>query len=169
MAIIGLLYTCGLRRAELVTLEIKDYDRGAGALQVSGKGNKERQVYPSSGAVEALGDWLALRGDDPGPLFWPVAKGGRLQRRPMTTQAVWKRIKRRAQQAGISNLSPHDFRRTFVGDLLDAGADISTVARLAGHANVTTTARYDRRPEEAKRKAAALLHLPYRRRVLRET
>jgi len=164
-ALIGLLYTCGLRRAELVALDLVDLD--GESLRVRGKRDKERLVYPTSGAAVALDDWLAIRGEDPGPLFWPVTKGGKLRRRRMTTQAVWKRIKYRARQAGIKDLSPHDFRRTFVGDLLDAGADISTVARLAGHANVQTTARYDRRPEAAKRKAAGLLHLPYRRRVLR--
>ncbi len=163
-AMIALLYAGGLRRAELIGLDLADYERGSGGLRVKGKGNKERLVYVTGGAADALADWLRARGEEAGPLFAPIRRGGHIQQGRLTTQAVYTMLKERAAEAGIASLSPHDMRRTFVGDLLDAGADISTVQRLAGHASVATTARYDRRPETAKRKAAELLHVPYSRR-----
>jgi site-specific recombinase XerD len=164
-AMLAILRICGLRRAELVNLDLADYDPERGELRVKGKGNKQRLAHVVNGATDALADWLAIRGDAPGPLFYPIRRGGYLQLgQRLTTQAVYYTVQKRAGEASVKELSPHDFRRTFVSDLLDAGADISTVQRLAGHANVTTTARYDRRPEAAKRKAAEMLHVPYRRR-----
>lgn len=81
----------------------------------------------------------------------------------MTPQGIYYLLKSRAKRAGVKDFSPHDFRRTFVGDLLDAGVDIAIVAKMAGHASVNTTARYDRRPERAKQEAARLLEVPYTR------
>lgn len=131
------------------------------ALRVRGKGNKERSVPMAGGAAAWLGDWLHVRGNAPGPMFWPVTKSGELQARRMTSQAVYDALAKRARAVGVEHLSPHDMRRTFISDLLDAGADIATVQKLAGHANANTTARYDRRGEDAKRRAVALLHVPH--------
>jgi site-specific recombinase XerD len=160
-AMIALLYAAGLRRAELASLEVGDWIPEQAELRVRhGKGNKQRRVYLSQGAVQLLLAWLAARGPYVGRLFVAINKGGKLQGRGMTAQAVYNVVVKRAQQAGLPALSPHDLRRTFVGDLLDAGADIVTVQQLAGHANVSTTARYDRRGEVAKQRAAGLLHVP---------
>ena len=165
-ALIALLYSCGLRREESVSLDLENYDPDSGLLEVlHAKRGKQRTAYLVNGAARAMADWLALRGDELGPLFWPINKGGKLANRRMSTQAVYNMLAKRGCEAGVKNFSPHDFRRTFVSDLLEAGADISVVARMAGHASVTTTARYDRRPEEAKRRAATLLHVPYRGRL----
>ncbi len=144
-------------------MNLQDYDSDNGRLLIKGKGNKERNAYPQDGASYALVDWLTVRGYEPGPMLLPINKAGKLTSRRLTNQAIYNMLRKRAAEASVKGFSPHDLRRTFVSDLLDAGADIATVARMAGHANVQTTARYDRRPEEAKRKAGRLLHVPYRR------
>jgi site-specific recombinase XerD len=161
-AIIALMYSCGLRREEVVTLDLADYGTDDGRLVVRGKGNKERTAWLTGGAARAMADWLSVRGDMPGALFVAVNKSGRMaSQKNMTPKTIYNMLAKRATEAGVKSFSPHDMRRTFVSDLLDAGADITTVSKMAGHASVTTTSRYDRRPEEAKRKAASLLHVPY--------
>jgi site-specific recombinase XerD len=160
-ALVALMFAGGLRRSEVVALDREDYDAEAGTLVVRGKGDKERMLYVNDGAGDALADWLAYRGDEHGALLQPVSKGGRVLRRRMTDQAVYNALLKRARQAKVRRFSPHDLRRTFVSALLDAGADVVTVQKLAGHANVQTTARYDRRGEETKREAVRLLKTPY--------
>jgi site-specific recombinase XerD len=164
-ALIGVLYCAGLRRAEIAALDVSDctMDEGAAELKVRGKGNKERIAYLDNGARDALEDWLQLRGELPGPLFVPINKGGRVLHQQLSEQAVYNTLRKRAKQAGVKEPSPHDLRRSFISDLLDAGADIATVQKLAGHSQVTTTAKYDRRGEHAKRRAVKLLHVPYQR------
>jgi site-specific recombinase XerD len=150
-----------------VALDVADYDVMEKVLRVRGKRNKQRLVPVLGGVAEALADWLVRRGRAAGPLFVRIRRGDHIviPFKRLSTQAVYNLLQRRAKEAGVAELSPHDLRRSFVSDLLDAGADIATVQKLAGHASVTT-ARYDRRGERAKQQAAALLHVPYQRRTL---
>lgn len=160
-AIIALLYSCGLRRSELVSLRCEDFDPQEGTLKVrKGKGRKQRIVYVTGAALRALLQWRKLYDADTGMLFVPILKNGKLRKRGMVSQSIYDMLAKRAKQAGVKRLSPHDLRRTFVGDMLDLGVDIATVANIAGHSSVDTTRRYDRRPETTKKKAAEKLILP---------
>jgi len=161
-ALLGVLYGAGLRRSEIVELDLDDYRSETHELVVRGKGKKERMAYLPKGAAVALAVWVNARKAEPGPLFLPINKGGRILLRRMTAQAIYLTLLKRAQEARTSSFSPHDLRRTFVSDLLDAGADLATVQKLAGHSSSDTTRRYDRRGEETKRRAVELLHVPYR-------
>jgi site-specific recombinase XerD len=135
-----------------------------GAVRVrSGKGNKERITYVQGMGSVSVEVWIQVRGAEPGPLFVPIHRSGKVQLRSLREQSIYDMLQRWAVGAGVAPFSPHDLRRTFAGDLLDAGADISTVQKLMGHASVNTTQGYDRRGEATKRKAASLLHIPYAR------
>ncbi|CAN5266024.1 tyrosine-type recombinase/integrase [soil metagenome] len=170
-AILAVMYSSGLRRSEVSSLDTGDYDNnadGPGYLTVrSGKGNMDRLSPINPNACESIERWLNLQQQleeeelANKPLFNPIAKSEKiLSNRRMTDQGVLYVLQRRARESRVASFTPHDLRRTFIGDLLDAGADIATVQQLAGHANVQTTARYDRRGEQAKRKAASLLDIP---------
>jgi integrase/recombinase XerD len=65
------------------------------------------------------------------------------------------------RKAGIQSPAPHDLRRTWASDLLDAGVDLATVHKMTGHASVSTTGRYDRRNDRVQHRAAAQLDVPY--------
>ncbi|NDJ86955.1 MAG: tyrosine-type recombinase/integrase [Chloroflexi bacterium] len=158
-ALIAVLYGAGLRRSEVTQLRRQDYTAAEGKLEVRGKGGKTRIAWLNKQVVTMLEPWLAARGAWSGALFCPINKSGRIHQRHLTTQAVYYILQKRSEEAETQPFSPHDLRRTFVSHLLDAGADIAVVSRMAGHANIQTTARYDRRSEEAKRQAAELLEM----------
>ena len=180
-ALVALGYGCGLRRDELASLAVGDLDLVQRRVVVRGKGNKERVVPIPPGAFHALRDYLAVRlaeATSGGPLPFPIhpihkesdtalfvraRRGGRIDRQSsaLTGQAVYHVLQTRGSQAGVEAFSPHDLRRTYVGDLLDEGADLSVAQQLAGHASPTTTAGYDRRGERAKEQAASRLDVPY--------
>ena len=163
-ALLAVLYGGGLRRAEAAALQAGDVEEADGGLtaRVVGKGGRERRIFADNGGGAAIAAWLKIRGGEPGPLLCRVSRHGRVSPgESMTPTAIRLRILERCRRAGIEAASPHDLRRTFVSRMLDAGADVGSVQRLAGHASVDTTLRYDRRDERAARKAAALLHVPY--------
>ena len=161
-ALLAILSGTGLRRSEVVALDVADFDPATGSLQVRhGKGKKSRTVYLPDGASRLVFSWLELRGSTPGALINPIRRGDHIEMRQMTDQAVMVILQKRGLQAKVANFSPHDFRRTFISNLLEAGADVLTVSRLAGHADPATTSKYDKREEVAKRKAVQLLQIPF--------
>jgi integrase/recombinase XerD len=154
LAIIAVLRGAGLRRSELVKLELGDVNLKQRELLIrKGKGKKTRKVYLPASAIPLVENWLKVRGDAPGALFCRIRRGGHLKLGRMHPDAIWRMLQNRAKLAEIESFSPHDLRRTFCGDLLEAGVDLVTVQKLAGHASPATTAQYDRRGEETKRRA----------------
>lgn len=161
-AIVALAYLSGARRSELASLHLADVDTVPPAVRVRGKGGKERLVPLSPAIGPLLERWLDSRGGWDGPLFCPIDRSGALRRgRGVTGEAIRQVLARRAMAAGVAALSPHDLRRTYAGDLLDAGADLPAVQQLMGHASPSTTSRYDRRGDRARRVAAERLTLDF--------
>jgi integrase len=155
------LMCIGLRRAEIASLRVGDYQSDSGRLLVRGKGGKERVVFLTNGAKAAVDDWIAVRGEQTtDALLLAVNKGGLIQPAGITAQSVYAALVRRAAEAGVS-MTPHDFRRTFIGEALSAGNDLVVVQGLAGHSSPSTTARYDRRGDDVKRSAMATVSVPY--------
>lgn len=144
----------GLRRAEIVALDLEHCDLVQGEIVVhQGKGNKDRRVPLKNNALRALAEWVEVRGSEPGPLFFRINKGGRMIRERITDQALYNMLEKRRTSAGIKRFSPHDMRRTFASTMLD-NADPMVVQAILGHENIQTTVKYDRRGEKAVNAAA---------------
>jgi integrase len=107
-------------------------------------------------------DWLEIRGREAGALICHINKAGAVTLRKLTPQAVLFILEKRGTEAGVTNFSAHDFRRTFISELLDS-TDIVTVQKLAGHASPELTSRYDRRGEEVQQRAVQAINVPKRK------
>lgn len=148
-AILELLYSTGIRVAELVSRNLPDLDFEGEVLRVRGKGNKERLVPVGLPAKEAVIAWLpqrrqlmtarAARGRtvEKDALFLN-GQGGRL-----TTRSVERMVRMYGEKAGITQIvTPHALRHSFATHLLEMGADLRSVQELLGHASLSTTQRY---------------------------
>ena len=138
-----LLYACGLRVTELISLQVSQVGFNQGVVRIIGKGNKERLVPMGEEALSWLqrfmqGPRAELLGHVPSEAVFPSRRGAQ-----MTRQAFWYRIKIYAQRAGITSaLSPHTLRHAFATHLLNHGADLRVVQLLLGHSDLTTTQIY---------------------------
>ena len=160
-ALIALMRVTGLRRSEVARLRLEDIDLADSRVAIiGGKGNKSREAFIDAGTKELLLNWLDYRGLQTGPLFNRFYKGDKLGEKGLSPSSIYYVLEQRWQQAGLEQMTPHDFRRTIIGDLLSKGEDISTVAQIVGHSDVSTTARYDRRGTERKREAANRIVVP---------
>lgn len=162
LAAIAIIATCGLRRAELVQLDIADFDPESGDLEVKhGKGRKQRKVSVFNKARQALDAWLTIRGDDPGALFYSFHRGDKMNvGKRWGANDLYTFVSSKAKEFGLKHLTPHDFRRNFIGNALDAGIDPVLLTRITGHASVDMLKKYDRRPEKARRIAQKKIDLP---------
>ncbi|QVM95714.1 site-specific tyrosine recombinase XerD [Pseudomonas sp. SORT22] len=142
-AMLEVLYACGLRVTELVSLSLDQVNLRQGVLRVMGKGSKERLVPMGEEAVVWIERYLRdgrneLLGGRPSDVLFPSLRGEQ-----MTRQTFWHRIKHQALVAGIDkSLSPHTLRHAFATHLLNHGADLRVVQMLLGHSDLSTTQIY---------------------------
>jgi site-specific recombinase XerD len=145
VALVLVLLDTGLRVSELCSLCVRDVDRGAGELDVTGKGGKRRRVYLGVRARRAL--WRYLESDRrqapaDEPLF--ISIGGNTVGAALTTSGIGHLIRATGQIAGITGVqvSPHNLRRTFAIQFLKGGGDIFHLQKLMGHEDLTVLRRY---------------------------
>ena len=157
-AIIAILYGSGMRKSESVNLELSQINVAERSLQVMGKGNKELIKFAPAWAFEKLEAWLAFRRahlpegvDDDDFLFNRIRRGNHITRERITKHAIYYIAKQRGKQVGV-NIMPHDFRRSFITRVIEE-YDVSIAQKLAHHANIATTVRYDMRDDNERRNA----------------
>ncbi len=139
LALLELLYGCGLRVSELVGLNVADVDLIESWLKVRGKGNKERQVPITGRAIAAIERYLAARKTKPDePALFANNRGTRLSDRHVRSLVKFYAL----IASGDSSVHPHSFRHAYATHLLADGADLRAIQELLGHAQLSTTQKY---------------------------
>jgi integrase/recombinase XerC len=142
-AMFELLYSSGLRLAELIALDVDAAGgmRRGGEVTVIGKGAKRRTVPVGAKALAALADWMALRATCAAPGEQALFVGARGRR--IAASVVQERLKRWALRAGVGqNVHPHVLRHSFASHVLQSSGDLRAVQELLGHASISTTQVY---------------------------
>jgi site-specific recombinase XerD len=137
LAMVEVLYGSGIRRAEIAGLDLDQVDLDIKTIVVTGKGNKRRPVPLTQSAADAMQRYLAVRPSSTDRAFFLTQHGKRLGLRQ-----VWVIMKEFAVRSGVDRATTHSMRHSFATHLIENGADISTVQKLLGHANVSTTMVY---------------------------
>ena len=139
-AMLEVLYGCGVRIAELCSVDIDDVDAGNRTIRVMGKGSKERMVPYGVPAQQALDAWQRVRSELAAPgehALFVGQRGGRIDAR--VARSV---VTRMSDAAGVPVIAPHALRHSAATHVLEGGADLRSVQELLGHANLATTQRY---------------------------
>ena len=173
----ALAYSTGPRVHEVAGLKVNDVTLVKGEelmyeVRIIGKGNKERPVKPVlvGGAAQYLHEWLLLRGNTKGSLFCYITRPskrsgakGVVSRKDahLTPDALVKILEKRRLQACLEHLSWHDFRRTYISDLINQ-YDLVTAQKIIGHSSTSITAKYDRTWQDKAKEAARMRVITYR-------
>jgi integrase len=161
LCLISMTASTGARRSEIVRVELTDVNFKEMVVLLSVKGGGTRYAALHHSTKDHLDLWLEVRGEEAGPLFPALRRGGHLGAAHVSDFQFWKLLGQRCERAGIDAvIAPHDLRRWFVSSLLDARFDVFQVARAVGHARVETTFRYDRRSQDRLREVVDSLNLP---------
>jgi integrase/recombinase XerC len=160
-AAVRLLYDLALRRAEVVALDVEDFDRAGPCLWVMRKGKREkkRRTLPASTAA-ALVEWLDTRGTEPGPLFTNFDQAGKGSGR-LSGTSLYRIVRDLGEEAGIGPVRPHGLRHAAITTALERmNGNVDAVRDFSGHADPRTVMLYNDNRTDRAGEVAALVAAP---------
>ena len=158
-ALILVMYSGGLRISEAVSLSLKKMESDLSGARITGKGNKERQIFFSDEAREALSEYLVVRktrikAEKPTDRLFISLKGA-----PISVPGLRWIITKYGERSGLEkSINPHSLRHSFATHLVNSGCDVRVVQELLGHASISTTQRYTHVNMERLRKVYNKAH-----------